>query len=250
MNEQIVSTHKHVLPFIGSEFSIVEGLQVLEIGCGEAGNLKPFLDLGCVCTGVDYSLPKIEKGKEFYASHPFAGNITLISEDIYAVKEFEAKFDLIILRDVIEHIHDQDKFLRLMKTLLAPGGMAFFAFPPWQNPFGGHQQICKSHFLSRLPYFHLLPVFLYKLMLKAFGEEVGKISSLVEIKETGISLERFEHICRKNDYAIRLKRLYMINPNYQIKFGLKPRVLPFWMNILFIRNFYTTAGYYLIEMKK
>lgn len=250
LKEQTLSTQKHVLPFIGSAFSIVEGLQVLEIGCGEAGNLKPFLDLGCICTGVDYSPHKIEKGKAFYSEHPYSKNISLISNDIYEVKEFKAKFDLIILRDVIEHIHDQDKFLGLMKSLMAPDGVAFFAFPPWQNPFGGHQQICENRILSKLPYYHLLPAFLYKFVLRIFGEKAGKIGALLEIKETGISLERFERICRKNGYESILKKLYMINPNYEIKFGLKPQVLPFWMNIRFIRNFYTTAGYYLIQPRK
>jgi len=249
LNEQIQSTQKYILPFIGNEFPIMEKMQVLEIGCGEAGNLKPFLDLGCICTGVDFSINKIEKGKAYYAEHPNSENITLISEDIYNVKEFQAKFDLIILRDVIEHIHDQDKFLGLMKTLMASGGVAFFAFPPWYNPFGGHQQICESKILSKLPYFHLLPGFLYKIVLKSFGENDGKIAGLMEIKETGISLERFERICRKNNYVTRQKKLFFINPNYEIKFGLKPKALPFWFNILFIRNFYTTAGYYLISQK-
>jgi SAM-dependent methyltransferase len=247
LNEQIVSTQKYVLPFIGSVFSIVEGLQVLEIGCGEAGNLKPFLDMGCICTGVDFSTHKIEKGRAYFANHPYTKNITLISEDIYNIKEFQAKFDLIILRDVIEHIHDQNKFLGLMKTLMAPGGIAFFAFPPWQNPFGGHQQICENKIPSVLPYYHILPKFLYKFLLKALGENDGKIAGLLEIKETGISLERFEKLCHKNGYNIVLKKLFLINPNYEIKFGLKPRELPFWMNIPFIRNFYTTAGYYVIE---
>jgi len=247
LNEQIISTQKHVLPFIGNAFPIMEGLQVLEIGCGEAGNLKPFLDLGCICTGVDFSTPKIEKGKAYYANHPFSQNLTLISEDIYEIKEFQSKFDLIILRDVIEHIHNQDKFLGLMKTLMAPGGVAFFAFPPWQNPFGGHQQICENSLLSKLPYYHLLPRFMYKAVLKSGKESDGKIMSLLEIKQTGISLDRFERLCFKNHYKIRQKRLYLVNPNYEIKFGLKPRALPFWMNIPIIRNFYTTAGYYLIS---
>ena len=147
LNEQILSTQKHIVPFIESSKPITAGMQVLEIGCGEGGNLKPFLDMGCVCTGVDFSTPKIEKGKAFYATHKNVVNINLISQDIYETKEFEAKFDLIIVRDVIEHIHDQNKFLGLMKTLLKPNGVAFFAFPPWQNPFGGHQQICENKIL-------------------------------------------------------------------------------------------------------
>lgn len=250
LNEQIISTQKHILPFIEQEKSIKSGMQVLEIGCGEAGNLKPFLDLGCQCTGVDFSTPKIEKGKAFYATHPFASNIKLISEDIYKTNEFNAQFDVIIVRDVIEHIHDQDKFLALMKNLLAPNGVAFFAFPPWQNPFGGHQQICESKLLSALPYYHLLPVPLYKAMLKVFGESAGKISSLLEIKETGISLERFERLFRKNGYTQLIRTLYFINPNYEIKFGLKPRKLSdIFAKIPYLRNFLSTCGYYLITIK-
>ena len=246
LNEQIVSTQKHIVPFIQELKPLVAGMQVLEIGCGEGGNLKPFLDLGCICTGVDFSIPKIDKGKAYYSSHQNAANINLISEDIYKINEFQAKFDLIIVRDVIEHIHDQDKFLALMKTLMAPNGLAFFAFPPWQNPFGGHQQICENKFLSALPYYHLLPKILYKGMLKLLGESDGKIASLLEIKETGISLERFEKLVEKNGYKKQKRILYFINPNYEIKFGLKPRILARVFTVPYLRNFITTCGYYLI----
>jgi 2-polyprenyl-3-methyl-5-hydroxy-6-metoxy-1,4-benzoquinol methylase len=250
INEQIFSTQKYIVPFIQQVKPILESTQVLEIGCGEAGNLKPFLDLGCICTGVDFSTPKIEKGKAFYANHTFAKNIKLISEDIYKTNEFHAQFDIIIVRDVIEHIHDQDKFLGMLKDLMAPNGVAFFAFPPWQNPFGGHQQICENKILSALPYYHLLPMPLYKGFLKMFGENTGKISSLVEIKETGISLERFEKLAAKNGYVQLRKTLYLINPNYEIKFGMKPRKLaPFFAKIPYLRNFFTTCGYYVITKK-
>ena len=249
LNEQILSTQKHIVPFIESLKPITAGMQVLEIGCGEGGNLKPFLDLGCICTGVDFSTPKIEKGKAYFSTHPNAANINLISDDIYKIKEFQAKFDLIIVRDVIEHIHDQDKFLGLMKTLMTANGVAFFAFPPWQNPFGGHQQICENKILSALPYYHLLPVPLYKAILKLFGEKDGKIGSLLEIKETGISLERFEKLVAKNGYKQLQRTLYFINPNYEIKFGLKPRVLSGVFAIPYLRNFMTTCGYYLITIQ-
>src|SRR5665647_802332 len=147
INEQIFTTQKYIVPFIQQVKKIDESVQVLEIGCGEAGNLKPFLDLGCKCTGVDFSSPKIEKGIAYFAMHPNAKNLRLISEDIYKTKEFNNQFDIIIIRDVIEHIHDQDKFLNLVKDLLAPKGLIFVSFPPWQCPFGGHQQICENKLL-------------------------------------------------------------------------------------------------------
>jgi SAM-dependent methyltransferase len=250
LNEQILSTQKYVLPFIQNAKPIRSGMQVLEIGCGEAGNLKPFLDLGCICTGVDFSTHKIDRGREFFSTHPFSKNLKLINEDIYKTDEFNSTFDIIIVRDVIEHIHDQDKFLKLMKNLMAPEGVAFFAFPPWQNPFGGHQQMCENKLLSILPYYHLLPIPIYKGILKLFGESTLKISGLLEIKETGISLDRFEKLFTKNGYVQLRKTLYLINPSYEVKFGLKPRKLfSFFANIPYLRNFFSTCGYYLIAQK-
>jgi len=250
INEQIFTTQKYIVPFIQQVKQIDDSSHVLEVGCGEAGNLKPFLDLGCKCIGVDFSTHKIEKGREFFSTHPYAKNIRLISEDIYKTKEFHAQFDVIIVRDVIEHIHDQDKFLLLLKDLMAPNGVVFLAFPPWQNPFGGHQQICENKILSSLPYYHLLPTAIYKAILNTVGESHEKITSLLEIKETGISLDRFEKLVIKNGYVQLLKTLYLINPNYEVKFGLKPRILSgFLGKIPYVRNFLTTCGYYLIKQK-
>ena len=250
INEQVFTTQKYVVPFIEQVKKIDASVQVLEIGCGEAGNLKPFLDLECKCVGVDFSIHKIEQGRKFFASHSYAKNIRLICEDIYKTTEFHSQFDIIIVRDVIEHIHEQDKFLALMKDLMAPNGIAFFAFPPWQNPFGGHQQLCESKILSSLPYFHLLPVPLYRAVLKMFGESEVKITGLLEIKETGISLERFEKIVAQNGYVQLLKTLYFINPNYEVKFGLKPRILSkVFSKIPYLRNYLSTCGYYLIKIK-
>ena len=65
INEQIITTQKYIVPFIQQVKTIDASVQVLEIGCGEAGNLKPFLDMGCKCVGVDFSTHKIEQGRVF-----------------------------------------------------------------------------------------------------------------------------------------------------------------------------------------
>ncbi|MTT25236.1 class I SAM-dependent methyltransferase, partial [Parabacteroides merdae] len=41
--------------------------------------------------------------------------------------------------------------------------------------------------------------------------------------------------------------LYFINPNYETKFNLRPRRLWRFLNIPYIRNFYTTCGYYILK---
>lgn len=246
--EQEITTKKYVIPYLEEFIKLNKDAKVLEIGCGEAGNLKPFVDIGCECLGVDLNRLKIEYGQEYYSKHPNADRVKLVVDDIYnMVDEYKDTFDLIILRDVIEHIHNQERFMNCLKSFIKPTGQIFFGFPPWQNPFGGHQQICKSSFLSKLPFFHLLPMLLYKRFLKSFGEHPKTVDDLVEIKETGISIERFERILKNENWITTKKTFFFINPNYEIKFGLKPREsYSFISAIPFVRNFFTTACYYLI----
>lgn len=249
--EQDTTTRKYVIPYLQSVISVDQSSSVLEIGCGEGGNLKPFLDIGCKpIVGVDILQEKILNAQVFFSEHPNRSNISFYCSDIYKAQN-PGKFDIIIMRDVIEHIHDQERFMKLIKGFLSSGGKVFFGFPPWQNPFGGHQQICKSKILSRLPYFHLLPRSAYKIFLKLFGEKHQTIEDLLEIKQTGISIERFEKILKNTGYSIDKKTDYFINPNYETKFGLKPRKqLKFLALIPWLRNFYITSCYYVVSPKE
>lgn len=247
--EQVYTTEKYVIPFISEVLPIDSNLSVLEIGCGEGGNLKPFLDIGCKVTGVDLSEKKIENGKQFFSDHPNKNNLTLIAEDIYQSKSL-GQYDLIIMRDVIEHIHDQERFMSYVKKYLKPNGKFFLAFPPWYNPFGGHQQICKNKILSAMPYYHILPKTIYKGVLKIFNEDSDRIDGLLEIKETGITIERFRKILADNSYKIEKKIFYFINPNYEVKFKLKPKTqLSLISSIPWFRNFVITSCYYIVSLK-
>jgi len=83
---------------------------------------------------------------------------------------------------------------------------------------------------------------------KTFGENEATIKGLFEIKDTGISIERFERILKHENYKIEKRVFWFINPNYQTKFGLKPRkqIKPI-TSIPWLRNFFTTAMYYVIS---
>lgn len=245
--EQAYTTKHYVIPFIEEFLPIKRGVRILEIGCGEGGNLLPFLDMGCKVTGIDLAINKINNAKKFFKDHENFENLTLINSDIYDVT-IEEKFDLIIMRDVLEHIHNQERFMNYVKKFLYKDALFFLGFPPWQNPYGGHQQICQNKLLSKLPYFHILPKPLYKMILKSFGEKGTKIEELLEIKDTQITIERFNKIIKAENFKVKKKQFYFINPNYEIKFKLKPRKQ---LNIIsrtpYFRNFFITTCYYLIS---
>lgn len=245
--EQYLVTERHILPYLSKVMPLSKSMTIAEIGCGEAGNLKPFLEMGCRVCGIDIAPNKIENAKRFYAQHPQKNNLTLIAADIYDVEpESIEKFDLIIMRDTIEHIPNQELFLSNLKNFLSPGGKLLIAFPPWRMPFGGHQQICESKVLSQCPYVHLLPEIGYRWILKRFGETDQKIESLMEIRNTRLSIERFCQFVERNNFKFCSKDYYLINPNYEIKFKLKVRKLPTVFNVPYLRDFFTTAFYCII----
>jgi SAM-dependent methyltransferase len=249
-NMQTENAEEFVLPFIEEKLKIDASLTVLEVGSAEGGVIKAFAKKGCQCVGVELNDSRAIQSREFLKEYIEKGQIQIINKNIYDSEfetEFHEKFDLIILKDVIEHIPDQQKVMFQFRKFLKTNGKIYFGFPPFRMPFGGHQQVCQSKILSKLPYFHLLPMPLYKLVLKAFGEN---IEEFVEIKETGISIARFHKICDNANFEIVNKLHYLINPIYKYKFGLEPRKqFSFIEKIPYFKDFVTTCVFYLVEKK-
>lgn len=231
-------------------FRKIDGTQrILEIGCGEGGNLLPFAELGCHVEGLDLAPNKIENAKAFFAKRGQKG--------IFSCSDFlkdtppaeDGRFDIILIHDVIEHIEPEGKrdFFARARLYLKPGGIIFFGFPAWQMPFGGHQQICRSRF-CRLPFIHLLPAGLYKAYLKAFKENPAQTEELLSIKRSKMTPGRFERLASSEGYRIIDRTLWLISPHYKAKFGLKPRRLCRLLSATpYIRNFFTTSCFYTIE---
>lgn len=251
-NMQYKTCKAYIIPFIEIDSYDPDRSYVLEIGCGEGGVLKAFTEIGYKCTGIELNEKRVELARKFMADDLINQRIEIIESDIYNIdpdNSFTHKFDIIILKDVIEHIFNQEKFLVHLKSFLAPGGKVFFGFPPWQMPFGGHQQILKNRFLSHFPYIHLLPRFLYKKIMQIAGESPNQIQELLDLKTTGLSIERFERLVTEAGYLIDKKRFYMTNPIYSYKFGIKTRKqIELISAIPHLRNFLTTGVYYTIKL--
>lgn len=223
-------------------------MRVLEIGCGEGGNLLPFAELGCEVIGIDQAAVRIEQAKSFFVQAGYEGHF--ICADFFQVEANQfPKFDLIFVHDVIEHIAQEKKltFMLHAKEFLSDDGILFWGFPAWQMPFGGHQQICPNPYISHLPYIHLLPVFMYKFILQLATSE-SCTNELLFIKSCQVSIERFESLVAACGMQITDRVLWFINPHYKQKFGLRPRKLMFWLASLhYIRNFFTTSCFYLTK---
>lgn len=251
---QYQNSRDAIVPFVEDKVQLNEATRVLEIGCAEAGVLKAFIEKGCQCVGIELQESRIDHAKHFMKDALDRGQIKFIARNIYDIDietELDDRFDLIVLKDVIEHIHDQEKIMAKLQDFLKPGGHIFFGFPAWQMPFGGHQQLARTKIISKLPWIHLLPMPLYRALLKMAGEKEDKVYNLCEIKETRISLEKFERISKRTNYTIEKKLLYLVRPIYKFKFGLKIRKQnSIIAAIPYFRNFLTSAGFYLVKGEK
>ena len=195
-----------------------------------------------------------EKGKryDFVSLSDVEEEFSTVLEDDNTSKQsisYEDKYDVILLHDVIEHVPTKEPFLAHLRKFMKTKGVLFVGFPAWQMPFGGHQQICRSKLCSHLPFIHLLPTPLYRLLLKTCNEEKGTMNELMSIKECRTSIELFERLIHQCGFSVTDQKLWFINPHYKQKFHLTPRLLPHWVwKVKYIRNFFTTSCWYILNI--
>ncbi len=243
--EQVNTAQEFYMDYIKKYVLLQKGIKVLEIGCGEGGNLLPFAQLGCEITGIDITPSRIEQAQQFFKAANYEG--TFIATDFLKARaEDYGTFQLILIHDVIEHIEPKEQFIKHIKAFADKDTLIFWGFPAWQMPFGGHQQICKNKIVSHLPFVHLLPAPVYRSLLDVCGIPSRE---LLEIKQCKVTIESFEKMMKANQHQIVNRKLWLINPHYKQKFGLQPQVLPLWLaHLRYIRNFFSTACFYLTRI--
>ena len=248
--EQANTSKNYYVSYIRHFFTLTADTRVLEIGCGEGGNLLPFAKLGCTVTGIDIDHERTEQAVLFFQQTGQDGRF--LCHDFMTFpspKKADERFDIIIVHDVMEHIPPSEKqrFLMHIHCFLRQGGVVFVGFPAWQNPFGGHQQISVG-FASKLPYIHLYPNCVYRRLLYYSGATPEQIDELLRIKQARLTIEKFERLAKMTGFTIADRILWLINPHYQQKFHLSPRRLGMpWAALPYLRNYLTTSAFYILK---
>lgn len=240
------TSKKYFIPYISHFIHISPNLEILEVGCGEGGTLLPFAVYGCHVTGIDISSNRINQANNFFRDSKL--KYKFITADIFKHDFNEKLFDIIICHDVFEHINRKQDLLHFFENHLSTNGIVFLAFPAWQMPFGGHQQICKNKIISSIPFIHLLPNTIYAFILKLFKENNACINELLNIKSTQITIESFLSFNKPTKLHITDTLFWFINPHYEEKFGFRPRKLwPFLSKIKYIRNYFTSSFWCILK---
>ena len=244
------TSREFYLDYLSAYTTLGRSTRVLEVGCGEGGNLLPFAERGCQVVGIDICEQRIQQAEAYFHQSGHQG--VFLCQDFLAAEcpaSESERFDVVLVHDVIEHIEPPRKtgFFLHIRAFVKHGGVVFFGFPAWQNPFGGHQQIATG-WVSKMPFVHLLPRPVFRSLLRMSGNDAFTVNELMSIRRSRMSVERFEQLCSSTGFSVLRRTLWLVNPHYQQKFHLRPRRLwPFFACLRYVRNFYTTSAFYLLH---
>lgn len=103
----------------------LQGLSVLDIGCGGGILCEPLARLGGKVTGIDPAPGNIEVAKRHAASVGLAIDYRASTiEELVAAGE---RFDLVLCMEVVEHVADVPSFVGQVCRAVAPGGLLVMA---------------------------------------------------------------------------------------------------------------------------
>jgi SAM-dependent methyltransferase len=108
------------------------GLRILDIGCGNGWAVTRFLGhVDDQVLGIDLHQPCINYARDNYGRYGL--EFRCVSSQ--SLQEELARWDVIVLADVLEHLDDPSAMLRSCTSLLADGGRLLVSVPNGRGPF-------------------------------------------------------------------------------------------------------------------
>jgi SAM-dependent methyltransferase len=130
----------------------LEGLRILDAGCGAGEYVEAYLTHGANPSGVEYNQNKVN---EYRYKHPNSERV--IQGDICSVPFANNTFDVVVLNEVIEHVPDQMMALSEMRRVLRIGGLFAIFAPNRLYPFETHGVDLRKGGRRLSPWLPLVP---------------------------------------------------------------------------------------------
>ncbi|WP_462247318.1 class I SAM-dependent methyltransferase [Ekhidna sp.] len=144
IHQRLLSAYHQAKPFINGD--------LLELGCGEGRGVELLAPLANSYVGIDKIKSVIETLEKKYSDYKFMSGV-------FPPFPFEDNsFDTIVTFQVIEHVKDDEGFVKEIHRVLKPGGKALITTPnikmtlsrnPWhEREYTGDEltSMCKKYF--------------------------------------------------------------------------------------------------------
>jgi len=143
----------------------LRGGRAIDLGAGSGAFAVRLRELGFEVTAVDLN------NERFKADIPFV-QLNLNNPDFYSLGD--RVFDLVTAVEVIEHLESPTAFLRKIRSLLKPDGMALITTPNMDNAPSRFRFLLtgKLHMMDEKVPNHISPVF-YDLFIRQYLPRAG-----------------------------------------------------------------------------
>ena len=225
----------------------LNGALIAEIGCGEGGVLAAIADEGASeVLGIDIRQVAIDSAAKTFSTLGINADFAIVDITNDKVPDkWRDHFDLVLLRDVIEHLHETEKSLRNIMQFIKPGGYLSVVFPPYYSPFGAHQHLLDNK-MGKLPFIQLLPDGMFNKAYKnaRLQIDVEEVSSLREIR---LTIDKFRTAAKSAGFETISEDLYFLRPVFKMKFGLPTIKANFLKAIPGLREIAALEASYLLR---
>ena len=119
IKENIINNFK-----LKNKFKPLSGINILDIGCGGGLLSEPMSRMGANVTGIDASDKNIKVAKLHSKKNNLRINYLCSSPEKLKITK---KFDVILNKEIVEHVEDIDFFLKSCSKLLKKNGLMFVA---------------------------------------------------------------------------------------------------------------------------
>src|SRR5258708_2645245 len=99
----------------------LDGLRILDIGCGGGILCEPLARLGAAVVGADPSSNNIEAARRHAERNGLAIDYRLTAAE--ALADAGERFDVVLAMEVVEHVADVGLFVRRCADMVKPGGL-------------------------------------------------------------------------------------------------------------------------------
>ncbi|HCV44268.1 MAG TPA: hypothetical protein DGH68_12340 [Bacteroidetes bacterium] len=209
---------KYMLPLLEQWGVQLRGTTMIDVGCGEGGGVCAMYDRDMRCVGFDIEEPRVALARRLQGDRSIQWAIGNLYEDNPPFSGNE--YDLVVLHDVFEHLEQKPQILEKLKRYMKPSGRLMITFPPYYSAYGAHQQLLNAHWV-KIPFFHLLPLSLSKILPRMGSESPRIVEEVQKLGVLKMGMRKFEELAKDGSLKIIGKQAYVISPNH-IRFGLKP----------------------------
>lgn len=240
---------EYIIPLLREWGVKIDGVFVLDIGCGQGGVVCAFAEAGARCVGLELRPKRVLEGRKLLP-HEIKNRVDFVAGDFFVVPlNLDSRFpDLILLRDVFEHLSDKKAALRRLRNLMGYNTRLFITFPPFCSAFGGHQQMLRS-FFKYIPYFHILPEPLWS-MVRGIARSRDRnflfFKEIEKLRESPALVGRFKRMVKSSGLRIVNEQYYLVRPSHHLRYGLPVVNAGVFGKIGGIREFIVTGAFFLL----